>query len=161
MRISVRRHTAGVAVTQQLARLPLERLGACRASVADLDAVCSLTALASTEYLDLNWAPAELVAAAVAANVEAARITSLRRAFEGDFEVNPEYREVPDTIWEQPVNAVEPGGVAEIAHALREIPLDVFERFASPHGLPAFFTALLGFYETAAQQGLAIAMWWD
>ncbi|GAA0898277.1 hypothetical protein GCM10009557_73490 [Virgisporangium ochraceum] len=169
-----------MAVTQQLARLPMPVLTACRASVEELDRLCSFVTLPRSEYLDLNWAPPDLIRVFELARLETGTVIALRRAMEGDTEINPAYRDAPDTVWEHPVNALEPDAVAEVATVLGRIDpeavLDVLPDDPAAaeevldssdwHGHPRpylreYLTALLDFYAHAARRGLATALWWD
>ncbi|MCO5972941.1 DUF1877 family protein [Actinoallomurus soli] len=171
-----------MAVTQQLARVSGAELDACRASVETLDLLCSFDLRPESDHLDLDWAPEGLVRCCEPARVDASAVVALRRALDGDDEVNPAYRDAPDSIWGHPVTALAPGAVAEIAGLLRRIdpqavlgalPADPDEartrmgrslefltvdphRYLEPH-----FSALLSFYRDAADRGPAVVLWWD
>jgi hypothetical protein len=116
------------------------------------------------------------------AGVDARVVTALRRSLNGDDEVNPAYRDSPDSIWGHPVTALVPDAVAEVAALFRgldphvvldALPADPAEarfrmgrgvEFLSGHPrdyLAPHFTALLAFYREAAERGLAVAVWWD
>lgn len=110
--------TARVAVTQQLARLDSGTLEECRTSVDALDAVCGYQLLGSDDYLDLDWAPALLVATAEAAGLDDALRRGLQLAMSGEGEVNPAYRDRADSVWEHPVSSLAPHRVREVAHVL-------------------------------------------
>ncbi len=113
-----------MAVTQQFARIPATQLVACRQSVPALDALCSFTSTPDEDYLDLNWWPIILRRAWELTGASARALAVLQRGFGGDKEVNPAYRDHPNTIWEHPVTALEPPQVGEVAEALRAVMLE-------------------------------------
>ena len=84
-----------MAVTQQLARLSPEQLAVCRGSVEELDKLCSFELLPSSDYLNLDWAPAPLVGVFELAQVSTPILVALRRGLGGDVEINPAYRRPP------------------------------------------------------------------
>jgi hypothetical protein len=94
-------------------------------------------------------------------------VTSLQRAVDGDQEVNPAYRDRPDTVWEHPVTALDPTAVAEVAAGLRQVDPDAAVADRSAAGAPSVeylrghLAALRAFYDGAADRGLATVMWWD
>ncbi|MGW5666739.1 hypothetical protein [Micromonospora sp. NPDC003776] len=163
-----------MAVTQQLARLSADRLAACRRSVEELDKLCSFELLPSSDHLDLDWSPGPIVRACELGQVPLSSLTALRRAFDGDAEINPAYR------MEHSVTALEPDAVADVARllsyvdpeaALAAVPLDPAAASAAL-GMPEFdghpraylhhhLAALRNFYEHAARRRLAVALWWD
>jgi hypothetical protein len=112
-----------MAITQQLARVVAEQLVACRASVAELHKLCSFEYKPPAAYLDLDWAPSGLVRACEAAGVAAGNVAALRRALDGDDEVNPAYRDYPNTVWEHRVTGLAPPAAAEIAAAIHQVSL--------------------------------------
>ncbi|WP_436493305.1 DUF1877 family protein [Actinokineospora sp. HUAS TT18] len=171
-----------MAVTQQLARIPDALLTECRRNAAEVDRVCSFKAAPKSDHLDLDWAPSPLIRCCEIAGVVERLVSSLRDAMEGDFEVNPSYRDFPYGIFDQPVSGLEPSRVKEVADALGEI--DSGAIFAAlPESadeakraigrsigdlechpteyLAPYFAALHGFYGEAAQRGLAVLQWWD
>jgi hypothetical protein len=167
-----------VAVTQNLARLTGTRLAACATSVQELDAVCSFRALDPMDYLDLDWAPRLLQRVAEASGISPNLALALNRAMEGDGEVNPAYRDAPDSIWEHPVASLDAATVADVSASLKQLadvaPLTHETVGRAVVGLPrhdvpeqAFdylkghFDALCAFYADAANRGLAIIMWLD
>jgi hypothetical protein len=169
-----------MAVTQQLARIAAEQLAACRASVAELNKLCSFEYKPPAAYLDLDWAPSGLVRACEVAGVAAGTVAALRRALDGDEEVNPAYHESPDTVWEHPVTGLAPPAVAEIAAAVHQIrpqavlaclPLDadaaktaigMNDLLVHPRGyLQPHLAALRSFYDAAARSRQAVVLWWD
>ncbi|MGW0516442.1 DUF1877 family protein [Crossiella sp. NPDC003009] len=171
-----------MAVTQQLVRIPATRLAACRQSVAALDELCSFTSTPDEDRLELNWWPGALKRAWALTGVDARALAVLRRGFDGDEEVNPAYREHPDTIWEHPVTALEPSRVSEVAEALRAVtptavravvPLNAAEAEAALGGiarevvgdlaeqLARQHAILRDFYGEAARRGLVVVLWWD
>jgi hypothetical protein len=167
----------GVAITQQLARLPQSDLDACRTSADRLDEVCSFTALPEDDHLDLDWAPSWLADAANATGLaELAHAVELATAGRG--EVNPDYRDHPDTIFEHPVAALTADEVVAVAADLAKLAPDGFPAEADVAGLWAVapeayrpedpqaylrqhIAALVSFYRGAAERGLAVVMWWD
>jgi hypothetical protein len=169
-----------VAVTQQLARLSPAQLAACRKSVEVLDQLCSFELLPPSDYLDLDWAPTPLIRACELAQVSTPILVALRRGLTGDAEINPSYRDRKDTVWQQPVMALEPDIVADVAMlfgqvepeaALAALPVDATAALVSL-GMPEFdvhprpylrrhLAALREFYAHAAQRRLAVALWWD
>jgi hypothetical protein len=171
-----------MAVTQQFARIPATQLAACRQSVSALDTLCSFTSTPDEDYLDLNWWPIILRRAWELTGASARALAVLQRGFDGDEEVNPAYRDHPNTIWEHPVTALEPPQVGEVAEALRAVMPeavhavvpsnpdqieaklgklardmigDLAEQLAQQH------TILRDFYTEAARRQLAIVQWWD
>lgn len=167
-------------VVQNLARLDEATLAACSTSVAVLDDVCSFRTLDRDDYLDLNWAPAPLEQAAKVAQVPASLVSALTRATGGGNEVNPAYREMPDSIWEHPVTSLDSTGVrraheqlqelsrlsflssATAAEALVRLGDDFPPTVGDPMGyLRTHFQALCGFYATAVERQLSVLMWWD
>ena len=168
-----------MAVTLQLARIAPEQLSECRRSVAVLDRLCSFELVPESEHLDLDWADDGLIRMSEHAAI--GDVSALRRATDGDGEVNPAYRDYPYTVMEQP-KALEPADVVTLATALHAI--DVERAFsmltADPQELKntlggsltdligdprpylrRHFTALLDFYTVAANQHLAIVIWCD
>ncbi|RKN22113.1 DUF1877 domain-containing protein [Micromonospora musae] len=163
-----------MAVTQQLARLSADQLAACRRSAEELDNLCSFELIPSSDHLDLDWSPAPILRACEISHVTRASLTTLRRAFTGDAEINPAYRE------EHPVTALEPDAVADVAKllgnmdpgvALAAVPLEAAAALATLR-MPRFdghpraylhhhLAAVRDFYLYAARQRLAIALWWD
>ena len=150
-----------MAVTQQLARLSVEQLEVRRSAVQALHGVCSFTALSPTDYLDANWYPTHLLDAAQRAEAEPDRLAALALAFQGETEVNPAYRDMPDGVWEHPVTSLPPNKVVEVAAALDELLLNGFPPHDVVPGLSQMFRAVANFYSEAARRGLAIVMWWD
>ncbi|MDQ3788451.1 MAG: YfbM family protein, partial [Actinomycetota bacterium] len=141
---------------------------------------CSFTAAPDEDHLDMGWWPAILERAWERSGADASAV--LRHALNGGGEVNPAYRDHPDTVWEHPVTALEPPRVDEIAQALRAVPPeavraavpstpdeieaalggtarevvgDLAEQLARQH------TVLRDFYTGAARQRLAVVLWWD
>ena len=173
-------NNVSVPVVQNLARLSGEALAACATSVAVLDDVCSYRALQRDDYLDLDWAPAPLEQAARVAQVPASLVSALVSATRGGEEVNPAYREMPDSVWEHPVTSLDSATVQRVHEQLQELSrLDFLssgtaaeafarlgDRFSPPVGDPVdylrpYFRALAGFYTTAAERQLSVLMWWD
>ncbi|MFG1651485.1 hypothetical protein ACGFIE_16310 [Micromonospora sp. NPDC049275] len=169
-----------MAVTQQLARLSLEQLAVCRGSVEELGKLCSFELLPSSDYLDLDWAPAPLVGVFELAQVGTPILVALRRGLGGDVEINPAYRSQQDTVWEHPVAVLEPDSVAEVARLLGQVEMEavlavlpedataalltIDMREFSGHPGPYLhrqFAALRDFYSYAARRRLAVAAWWD
>ena len=169
-----------MAVTQQLARLTVAELSDCRRSVATLHELCSFNLRDACDYLDLNWSPVPLRRAAALAELPHELLAAVQRSCRGDTEINPAYRDHPRTIWEHPVNAIEPDAVESIAALLqRWTPADIVRAVpddrtlaeqALPYGemperprtyLSEHFELLRRFYAEAADRHLAMAMWWD
>jgi hypothetical protein len=154
-----------VAVTQQLARITGAQLARCRECVDELDRVCSFTVALPADHLDLDWAPDGLLKATRPALDEAA-VAAVRRALDGDEEINPAYRDRPGSVWEHPVTALDPAAVAVVAAQLRRIdPVAVTavrpDEQPGPDYLLTHFTALRAFYDGAAGRRLATVLWWD
>lgn len=167
--------TLSMAVTLQLARVTAGQLSACRRSVAELDKLCSFDLLPASEYLDLDWADDALIQVCEHAGI--GDVVSLRRATDGDDEVNPAY----DEVMERP-KALEPADVVTLATALHGIDLEavlsalpsdyqelidtvggILTEFSSdprPY-LRQYFAALRDFYTVAADRHLAIVIWCD
>ncbi|MFJ6673240.1 hypothetical protein ACIQMJ_19190 [Actinosynnema sp. NPDC091369] len=169
-----------MAVTQQLVRITAPRLTECRRSADALDELCSFRAAPREDHLDLDWWPVLLKRAWERAGVGAQ--ATMRLALDGDDEVNPSYRDHPDTIFDHPVTALEPPRVGEVAAALRAVPPEVV-RAAVPSGrdrveaewgamaaevvgdlaghMAEQHALLRDFYVQAAERGLAVVLWWD
>jgi hypothetical protein len=169
-----------VAVTQQIARLTRDELASCRSSLRAIDSLCWFKLREPTDYLDLDWAPQPLEQAVAIAALPAGLLEAVRRACSGGSEVNAGYRDAPSTISEHPVTALEPDQVRHVALVLATCTGDDLVRELPPNaadaarlvGMSEFschpseylrthYDALRRFYEDAAQQGLATAMWWD
>jgi hypothetical protein len=171
-----------MAVTQQLARIPASQLAACRRSAAELDELCSFRSAPPADYRDLNWWPSALKRTWTVMGVDAQTLAVLHRGFDGAEEVNPAYRDYPDTIFDHPVTALEPYQVAEVAEALRLlIPEKVHaavpaDRDRAAAVLGAYVRDVIGdlaellaeqhaimrdFYDEAARRQLAMVLWWD
>ncbi|ONI71707.1 hypothetical protein BWI15_16270 [Kribbella sp. ALI-6-A] len=147
----------------------------CSTSIAVLDDVCSFRGLKSSDYLDLDWAPTLLMQAAMIARVDAKLLAALTRATRGEGELNPAYRDMPETIWEHPVSSLSSTQVAEIDKSLQVLAgldfpsahdafgrLPQFERMDRPAAyLCEHFRALCDFYRGAAERGFGTIMWWD
>ncbi|MEQ4305387.1 hypothetical protein ABNF97_29070 [Plantactinospora sp. B6F1] len=169
-----------MAVTQQLARLSPEQLARCRGSVEELDRLCSFELLSSSDYLDLDWAPAPLLGVFELARVGPPILAGLRRGLGGDTEVNPAYRDRPESVSGHPVTALESDAVAEVAGLLGQaepqtvlvaLPEDAasarlsigmrdFDGHPGPY-LHRHLVALRAFYADAARRRLAVVLWWD
>jgi hypothetical protein len=142
-----------------------------------LDRLWPFKLVPASEYLDLDWARDGLIR--MCEHTGIGDVTDLRRATDGDDDVNPAYRHHPYTVMEHP-RFVEPADVAALAAALRVIDLDqVFSRLPSdpqavkePLGgnltdlisdprpyLTKHFTAVRDFYTSAADEHLAIVIW--
>jgi hypothetical protein len=89
-----------MAVTQQLARLTSDQLTQCRRSVEYVNRLCSFQLLPPGDYLDLDWAPAPLLQAVEQLTLYSPVVATLRRALSGDAEINPNYRDVPYTVFD-------------------------------------------------------------
>jgi hypothetical protein len=147
----------------------------CATSTAMLDEICSFRRLEKSEYLDLDWAPNLLKLAAVIADVDAELLAALDLATRGEGEINPAYRDVPDTVWGHPVSSLRSTQVAEIDKSLQALAgLDFLSVDDAFDRLPQFaaldrpaeyrrehFRWLCDFYRGAAVQGLGTIMWWD
>jgi hypothetical protein len=168
-----------MAVTTQFARIMRGQLSECRRSVAELDRLCSFEMVPASEYLDLDWAGDALIRVCEHAGV--GDVPALRRAIDGDDEVNAAYRDHPYSVMEQP-RTLEPADVLTLAIALRHIDMDrVLSALPSNprklkdavggvltdfHGDPRpyitrHFNALRDFYTVAADRHLAIVVWCD
>jgi hypothetical protein len=149
----------------------------CRASVEALDQVCSFTSCPASDYLDLDWAPSMLEQALRIAGVHPSLVDAVIRSTCGATEVNPAYRDWPDTVWEHPVTAHGEQEVANIAASLADVEaMNVFSDhrmldlslvagtagLEHPHQyLAEHLSALVTFYKRAAGQKFAVIMWWD
>ncbi|WP_143234779.1 hypothetical protein [Paractinoplanes atraurantiacus] len=149
-----------MAVIQQLARLSSDQLDACREVVEKLDDLCSFRLLPASDHLDLDWASAPLLRAFELARFPEPAAALLRHAIGGDSEINPAYRDVPDSIFEHPVTALEPVRVAEVATALAAAQTPELEGHLDSY-LRHHLGALRDFYTEAADRALAVALWWD
>ncbi|WP_446219880.1 hypothetical protein [Micromonospora sp. IBHARD004] len=169
-----------MAVTRQLARLSPGQLAACRSSAEELDKLCEFGLLPSSDYLDLDLAPAPLIRVFELAQVSPPIVVALRRGLDGDGEINPAYRDRQDTMWGHPVAALEPDIVADVARLLGQVEPEVvlaalpedaaaaalsigmreFDGHPRPY-LHRHFAALRDFYAYAAQRRLSVALWWD
>jgi hypothetical protein len=169
-----------VAITQQLARVSAEELAASRRSADELHKICSFELRPKEDYADLDWAGSALTRVCELAGLDARTLAMLRRALDGDTEVNAAYRDHPDTVWEHPVTGLEPAAVARVSRALQGVePQAVLAALPSslqkvkaaigwkdfegdlPEYLTRHFTALRSFYEEAARRDLAVVLWWD
>ncbi|MFC4058195.1 hypothetical protein ACFOWE_07815 [Planomonospora corallina] len=169
-----------MAVTQQLARISGRWLDACRTSVDELVLLCSFGMAPAKDHLDLDWAPGPLLRIGELVCVDPDALAAFRCALDGDEEVNPAYRDHPQTVWEHPVTALEPAAVAVVAPLLRRVGAAMMTALAASDGeilaavrellpdveLPREYmlrhlTALLDFYDGAAERGLAVVLWWD
>jgi hypothetical protein len=169
-----------VAVTQQIARLTIADLEDCRRSVAAINRLCSFKARGSEDYLDLDWSPSPLLKSAAVSGLPPELIEAVERACAGETEINPGFRDAPDTIWEHPVSALEPddvqtvasrlaqwhgadvvGGLASAADdAAEQVGMIEFAEHPAAY-LRRHYDALSAFYVEAARRRLATAMWWD
>ncbi|WP_055586715.1 hypothetical protein [Peterkaempfera griseoplana] len=77
-----------MAVTQQLARVSAEYLAACRQSADESSEGDPHWEPPSVDWLDLDWAPAMLERVCALARLDAVRLQALRRATEGDTEID-------------------------------------------------------------------------
>lgn len=171
-----------MAVTQQLARIPVAQLDACRQSTDTLDKLCSFTLVPDEDYCDLDWWPVILKQAWNLTGADERTLALLERGFEGDEEVNPAYRDLPYTIDGHPVTALEPPQVGAVAEALRTITPEAVhavvpsdpDQIETKLGATARtvigdlarlvakqHTILRDFYEEAARRQLAVLLWWD
>lgn len=167
-----------MAVTQNLARLSDSLIAECATSTAVLDDVCSFRALASEDYLDLDWAPTLLREVAATADVDPELQLALAQAMNGHGEINPLYRDMPDTVWEHPVSSLGAVEVEQITLSLDVLvqsdfitdeaidnTLDRLERLERPDEpreyLRRHLEALCEFYRGASARHLGTAMWWD
>lgn len=154
-------------------------MDACRTSVGELDRLCSFARAPVDDHLDLGWAARPLLRIGELASAQPDVLAAFRRALVGDEEVNPAYRSHLWTVWEHPVTALEPAAVAMVAPLLRRmvavlrIALAASEEIATVVGelladvdrpreyLARHLTALLDFYDGAAERELAVILWWD
>jgi hypothetical protein len=170
-----------MAVTQQLVRIPATQLAACRLTVTELDKLCSFTSAPKADYLDLNWWPIALKRIGELPVAGHSGVAVLGHAFGGTREVNPAYRDHPDTVWWHPVTALEPDAVEQIAGALRVLTPEAVRAAVPPtpgeaeallgselrgvdnlaDRLAHQFTLLRDFYDEAARRHLAVVFWWD
>jgi hypothetical protein len=164
-----------MAVTQNLARLSDAMISECAISTATLDQVCSFRGLEASEYLDLDWAPTQLMQAAVIADVDAELLAALDLATRGEGEINPAYRDMPDTIWEHPVSCLRSAqALRSISPCRRLARLDFLSADDAFNRLPQLetmdrlaeylrehFRAICDFYRRAAARKLGTIMWWD
>jgi hypothetical protein len=167
-----------MAVTQQLVRITAAHLTECRRSAGALDELCSFRAAPGGDHLDLDWWPVLLKR--TWERTGAGAPATMRLALDGEDEVNPSYRDHPDTITDHPVTALEPPRVGEVAAALRSVTPEAVraavppDRYRGEYGAMAVEVvgdlaghlaeqhARLGeFYEQAAGRGLAVLLWWD
>lgn len=116
-------HAWRVAITQQLARLTSATLDECRSSLVATEKLCSFELLAGPDYLDLDWAPHPLTRAAALSDCPEELSKAIERACAGDAELHSDFRDMPNTIWEHPLNYIEPDGVRGVASVL-PTPLD-------------------------------------
>ncbi|GAA4561070.1 hypothetical protein [Planotetraspora kaengkrachanensis] len=160
--------------------MPETVLVACRRSVRELHRLCSFKLAPDGDHLDLDWAPSSLIQISELSGAAPHAVAALRRALRGDAEVNPAYRDHPDTIWEHPVTALDADAVGEVATVFRNLPNAVsalvppedHAAWSAPDKAPPgsdgprgyltmHLAALLRFYEEATRRGLAVVVWWD
>lgn len=96
----------------------------------------------------------------------------------GQGEINPLYRDAPETVWEHPVSSLGAAQVEQIAHSLGVLvqvdfltheainnTLNRLERLERPDEpgeyLRRHLEALCEFYVGASARHLGTAMWWD
>ncbi len=171
-----------MAVTQQIARLDQAELVQCRASLDAIERLCSFTLRPRTDYIDLDWAPPGILTLLELSNAPSGVVRALRRALEGDREINPAYREHPDSVMGHPVSELDSSAVHEVAAALETLDLDVIgaslpadanlareriggsliELLVHPRDyLVPHIARLRAFYVEASARHLATAQWWD
>lgn len=167
-----------MAVVQNLARLPASHLAACEGSVATLDDVCSFRALIPSDYLNLDWSPYLLQQTAVASAAPVELVALLRESTAGTGEVNPAYRNVPNSVTEHPVSSLVPERVHVVSDGLEVLAtlgfITDFHVTATLDRLPEWqgirdpvpylqghFESLRTFYRAAAEDRLSVVMWWD
>lgn len=133
--------------------------------------------LVDRDHLDLNWAGTMLQGMAAIGAVDEELQLALTLSLAGDQEINPAYREVPESIWEHPVTSLLPERTREVAELLARLGGTGFPlvrdiraylvsrpdwRWDGPSEyFPRQFRLLREFYATAAARGLCVALWWD
>ncbi|MFE5326144.1 DUF1877 domain-containing protein [Embleya sp. NPDC056575] len=174
-----------MAVTRQLARVPVEYLAVCRRSAvtsADGDPHWDPP---SADVLDLDWAPPLLLRVGELAGLDSVRLDALRRATDGDTAIDVGFLDThPHEIGPlgPTPTALSAAQVADVAQLLARIHisallalLPVDDREAGSligHGadriiggpkayLRTHFDALREFYLDAARRQLFIVLWCD
>ncbi|WP_427164083.1 DUF1877 domain-containing protein [Streptomyces sp. C1-1] len=174
-----------MAVTQQLARVPVRYLAACRRSAgtsADGDPHWDPP---PADVLDLDWAPAMLQRVCELAGLDDAHLDALRQATEGDSAIELAFLNThPHAIgpFGPPPTALCAAQVARVSELLGHIDFpavlaglptqDTEAASLIGHGadkiaggprkyLLGHFNALREFYLAASQQHLLLVLWWD
>lgn len=174
-----------MAVTQQLARIPVVYLAACRRSASASPDGDPRWDPSASDVLDLDWAPALLARWGEVSGLDADRLAALRQATEGDVALDLGFLHThPHAIGPfGPVpTALSSAQVARVSHLLDQIdihallaalPIDEREAgYLIGHGagriidgpreyLLKHFNALRDFYRDAAKRHLIIVLWWD
>ncbi|MFJ8158140.1 DUF1877 family protein [Streptomyces sp. NPDC094468] len=174
-----------MAVTQQLARIPVGYLAACRQS-ADASAEGDpFWDPPSADVIDLDWAPVLLERVCELGGLDDVRRHALHQALDGDTVIDLALLNTPPHAigpFGPAPTALSPAQVALAAELLDQIDFPALlaalpadqataasligngaENIAG--GVTAYllehFTALRDFYRTASQRRLLVVLWWD
>ncbi|GCE01015.1 DUF1877 domain-containing protein [Embleya hyalina] len=174
-----------MAVTQQLARVPVEYLAACRRSAATSADGDPHWDPPSADVLDLDWAPPLLQRVGDLAGLDSIRMDALRRATDGDTAVDVGFLDThPHEIgpFGPTPTALSAAQVADVAELLGRIDISALLAVLPADGrqagslighgadqiiggpkeyLTKHFNALREFYFDAARQQLLIVLWCD
>ncbi|MFJ9609620.1 DUF1877 family protein [Kitasatospora sp. NPDC101176] len=168
-----------MAVTQQLARVPVAYLERCRTLAAERADGDHGFDPPAADCLDLDWAPFLLKRVAELGGLDQAPLAALHLALDGDPGFDLAFlNRYPYAIaaFGGTPTALAPAEVARAAGLLHGIDLPALWESVSPEDLgplsqgitggarryaATHFAALFGFYAEAARRGLAVVLWWD
>ncbi|MFJ5120472.1 DUF1877 domain-containing protein [Kitasatospora sp. NPDC088548] len=170
-----------MAVTQQLARVSVEYLEACRTRAEESSDGDHQWDPPAADSLDLDWAPSMLARVCEIAGVDDSRLAGLRRATDGGAVLDVGFLADPHIGPFGPAPAaLAPFEVERVSDlvtgidfqaALAALPSDDHAAgalIAAEDGfrglrtyLTVHFDALREFYAEASKRGLAVVLWWD
>jgi len=169
-----------MAVTQNLARLPLAQLEKCGSSKEYLEKLINFSLLPSEDYLDLDWAPNGLEIYCEGSKQLPQVKLGLFMALHGASLVNPTYRNHIDlySVYSD-ITMISPNQVQEVNTYFDRFDREAFvkwgisseaqERKDLTQGLDCepneyylrYMDKLFEFYQIAGQKKYGAIMWWD
>ncbi|MFG3229301.1 DUF1877 domain-containing protein [Kitasatospora sp. NPDC048194] len=170
-----------MAVTQQLARVSADYLVACRQSAEQSPDGDHHWDPPAEDCLDLDWAPSMLEQACELARLDAVHLDALRRATDGDTDIDLDFLNAnPHAIAffsNSVATALDPDAVARVSKLLGEIDIRAILHAVRDSGkvstlgygftgdpteyLLGHFGVLRTFYAEAARRDLLVVLWWD
>ncbi|MFE2993297.1 DUF1877 domain-containing protein [Streptomyces sp. NPDC059262] len=171
-----------MAVTQQLARIPVEYLAACRQSASASPDGDPHWDPPASDMLDLDWAPALLARLGEVSGLDEVRLDALRQATDGDTAVDLGFLNThahaigpfgPAPTALSSAQAARVSELLDMHSLLAALPTDDHDAgYLIGHGadhiiggpreyLLKHFNALRGFYIDAAERHLLVVLWWD